>query len=144
MNGDGGALSRLPNGSLYAPALPEIIRLLELVAGDPSTVDKAIAYEQSTVTDADVVGIERVADGSEGWSILMIQFAASSGAGRYLTTGGFPSAAGFGMPIPAGGTIIIIRGVDNIVNFKMIAETGQTMISNALLFKAQAWRGIAR
>lgn len=126
------------------PGLNEIIRLLKLQAGDPATVDRAIAFEQGDVTDAAVERIDRLAADTEAWSILYIQFSQPSGTGRYLITGTNPTAAGFGMPILSGGSQLIIRGVDNINNFRMIAETGQTMQYNALLFKAQAWREIAR
>lgn len=126
------------------PALLEIIRLLELQAGDPATVDKAIVYEQIAVTAADIFTVSRLRAGTEVWSILFIQFSTPSGTGRYLITGSDPTAAGVGMPILAGGMQLTIRGVDNINNFKMIAETGQTMEANCLLFKAPAWREIAR
>ena len=126
------------------PGLNEIIRLLKLQAGDPATVDKAIAYEQVDVTDAAIAVIPRLRANTEVWSILYIQFSTPSGTGRYLIDGSDPTAAGRGVPILAGGAQLIIRGVDNINNFKMIAETGQTMEANCLLFKAPAWREIAR
>jgi hypothetical protein len=126
------------------PALAEIVRLLELQAGDPATVDKAIVYEQIAVTAANIETVDRLRANTEVWSILYIVFSTPSGTGRYLITGGDPTAAGLGMPILAGGSQLVIRGVDNINNFKMIAETGQTMEANCLLFKAPAWREIAR
>jgi hypothetical protein len=126
------------------PALAEIVRLLSLQAGDPATVDKAIVYDQIAVTAAAIADIPRIAAGTEVWSVLYIKFSTPSGTGRYLIDGGNPTAAGFGIPILAGGEQIIIRGVDNINNFKMIAETGQTMEANVVLFKAPAWREIAR
>src|SRR5688572_12834731 len=98
------------------PALNEIIRLLKLQAGDPATVDRALAYEQGDVTDVEVSIIERLRADTEAWSILFIQFSQTSGTGRYLITGGNPSAAGEGMPILSGGSQLIIRGVDNINN----------------------------
>lgn len=125
--------------TIYSPGLEEIVRLLRLTAGDPSQTDKAVFYEQATVTAAAVVRISRVAAAAESFSILMITFSETSGRGRYQITGGEPTAAGVGMPIISGGTTLIIKGVDNINNFKMVAETGQTMEYNALLFKAQAW-----
>lgn len=128
-------------GRLFAPGIGEIIELLKLTAGDPSKADKAIAFEQGTVTDTAVSTVLRLAAQAEVWSILMIQFSEASGRGRFLITGANPSAAGFGMPILSGGTLLTIKGVDNINNFRMIAETGQSMEFNALMFKAQAWMG---
>lgn len=132
----------VPSGfepTIYSPGLEEIVRLLRLTAGDPSQTDKAVFYEQATVGATSVVRIARVAAAAESFSILMITFSETSGRGRYQITGGEPTAAGVGMPIISGGTTLIIKGVDNINNFRMIAETGQTMEYNALLFKAQAW-----
>lgn len=126
------------------PALAEIIRLLQLQAGDPATVDKAVAYFQIPVTAAAIADIPRIASGAEVWSVLYIKFSTPSGTGRYMIDGGNPTAAGLGVPILAGGEQLIVRGVDNINNFKMIAETGQTMEANIVLFKAPAWREIAR
>lgn len=127
-------------GRMYAPGIDVIIELLKLLAGDPTTVDRALYYEQGTVTDTDVSTIQRVQSQAEEYSILLLQFSETSGRGRYLITGANPSAAGVGMPIISGGTQLTIRGVDNINNFRMISETGQTMEYNALLFKAQAWQ----
>jgi hypothetical protein len=127
------------NGVVYAPGISEMIALLNLIAGDPQQVDKAIFFEQGTVVDTAVTVIGRVQARAENYSILQIQFSSTSGLGRWLCTGADPSAAGFGMPILSGGAFLEIRGVDNIENFKMIAETGQTMQYNALLYKAQRW-----
>jgi hypothetical protein len=129
------------DGRWYAPALVEVVALLKLMAGDPTTIDRAMEYSQGTVTDTAVTAIARVQSQSENFSILLIQFSETSGTGRFLVTGANPTAAGFGMPILSGGTTLTIRGVDNINQFRMIAETGQTMEFNALLFKAQAWQG---
>jgi len=126
------------------PGLNEIIRLLELQAGDPATTDKAIVYEQVPVIDTVIAVISRLQAKTEVWSILYIQFSTASGTGRYLIDGSDPTAAGRGVPILAGGSQLIIRGVDNINNFKMIAETGQVMQANCLLFKSPAWREISR
>ena len=126
---------------LYAPALVEIVALLKLIAGDPTTVDQALVYEQGTVTDTVAVAIQRVQAQIENYSILIVAFSETSGRGRYLPTGSSPTAAGVGMPILSGGAVIIVRGTDNINRFRMIAETGQTMEYNALLFQAQAWMG---
>jgi hypothetical protein len=128
-------------GVLHAPALKEMVELLRLLAGDPKTIDKAQYFEQGLVTDTAVSFIQRVASYSEEYSILMVQFSETSGRGRFDMTGGDPTAAGRGMPILAGGSLIVVRGVDNINRFKMIAEVGQSMQYNALLFKAQMWMG---
>lgn len=123
----------------YSPGLEQIVALLQLAAGDPSKSDKAMFFEQGPVSDLAVTRIARVAAATESYSILMIQFSETSGRGRFQITGAPPTAAGVGMPIISGGSTITIRGVDNINNFQMIAETGQAMEYNALLFKAQAW-----
>lgn len=137
-----GNVTPVPGGMLpsaYVPALVEIIELLRLSAGDPSKTDKALFYEQGSVADTAVSVITRVASQAESYSVLIVQFSETSGRGRYQITGANPTAAGVGMPIISGGSQLTIRGVDNINNFKMIAETGQAMQYNALLFKAQAW-----
>jgi hypothetical protein len=127
---------------LYSEGIVEIIEILKLLGGDPRTIDTSLFYEQGTVTAAAAVPILRVQSNADIYSILQIQFSQTSGRGRYLTTGGLPSAAGFGMPILSGGTELIIRGAENINRFLMIAEAGETMEYNAQLFKAQAWAGI--
>ena len=123
----------------FSPGLIEVVELLRLIAGDPLSTDRALYYEQGIVTDAAVRQISRTVSQSEVFSVLTVAFAGSSGAGRYQVTGAFPTAAGVGMPILAGGYVLTIRGNDNINNFRMIAETGETMEFNALLFKAQRW-----
>jgi hypothetical protein len=137
-----GNVTPIPGGfvpSAYVPALVEIIQLLRLSAGDPAKTDKALFYEQGNVVDTAITVVARVQAQAESYSIMIIQFSETSGRGRYQMTGANPTAAGVGMPIISGGTQLTIRGVDNINNFKMIAETGQAMQYNALLFKAQAW-----
>jgi hypothetical protein len=137
-----GLAKPIPEGFIptaYIPALIEIIELLKLNAGDPAKADKALFYEQNTVADTAVVKLTRTQAQAENYSILIVTFSETSGRGRYQITGSDPTAAGVGMPIISGGSTLTIRGIDNINNFRMIAETGQAMQYNALLFKAQAW-----
>lgn len=63
------------------------------------------------------------------YSYLVIEIEDTSGSGRHNAgdTSVTPTAAGVGHKIPAGGTEIVIPGTVNIKNFKMIAETGQTL-----------------
>jgi hypothetical protein len=63
------------------------------------------------------------------YSYLVVEIEDTSGSGRHNAgdTSVTPTAAGIGHKIPAGGTEIVIPGTMNIRNFKMIAETGQTL-----------------
>jgi hypothetical protein len=62
------------------------------------------------------------------YSYVEVLIESSSGSGRYsLEPGVIPTPSGAGHQIPSGGTTITIPGVENIKNFKMIAETGQTL-----------------
>ena len=124
---------------LYSAGLADAVKLLQLLTGDPRFVDTALLYEQLAITDAAIVVIPRVQSQSIIYSIAEIQFSETSGRGRYLMTGGLPTAAGFGMPIVSGGTRLVIRGAENLTKFAMIAEAGETMEANITLFKAQIW-----
>jgi hypothetical protein len=66
---------------------------------------------------------------AKSYSYLIVEIDDTSGSGRHNAgdTSVQPTAAGVGHKIPAGGTEIVIPGTVNIKNFKMIAETGQTL-----------------
>lgn len=66
---------------------------------------------------------------TKNYAYLVVEIDDTSGSGRHNAgdTSVTPTAAGVGHKIPAGGTEIVIPGTVNIRNFKMIAETGQTL-----------------
>ena len=80
------------------------------------------------VTNAAVQQIT-IAQGSgtgQTFALLILTFDAASGAGRFRTDGQNPTTA-VGHEIPAGGYSLEITGMDNIRNFKMIAQGATTM-----------------
>ena len=66
---------------------------------------------------------------AKAYAYLIIEIDDTSGSGRHNAgdTSVTPTAGGVGHKIPAGGTEIVIPGSVNIKNFRMIAETGQTL-----------------
>lgn len=60
-------------------------------------------------------------------AMLEITFDSTSGTGRYMINGQIPTAAGGGIFIPSGAGVLRVLGGQNIRNFRMIAETGQTL-----------------
>lgn len=57
---------------------------------------------------------------------LVLTFDTTSGSGRY-TIDGTPVSATVGVGIPSGGCVLTITGHNNIKNFQMMAEGGQTL-----------------
>lgn len=96
---------------------------------------QASYFGQQTVTSAAVFEIPEATSEAQGFSGAVIFLDAASGAGRYTIHGTPPTAAGRGIPIPAGGAVIDIDGTVNVTRFKVIAETGQTLNLTYQLFK---------
>lgn len=63
----------------------------------------------------------------------IIVFDQASGSGRWRCDGPAPLPT-VGAQVPAGGTVLTIPGLDNIANFKLIAEAGQTLTFASYLF----------
>jgi hypothetical protein len=70
---------------------------------------------------------------------MLIQFTQASGSLRYNISGRQPTAGGRGFQFPSGGGMLEINGAENIRNFMVIAETGQTGDFVPMLFKAGMW-----
>jgi hypothetical protein len=66
-------------------------------------------------------------------ALLVLVFDTASGAGRYRVDGPDPSPT-VGVAVPAGGVVLQIPGIDNIKNFRLTAEAGQTLTFARYLF----------
>jgi hypothetical protein len=96
------------------------------VAGDP--------LRPGPVSNTVVQAITLAASGTgQTFAQLIIVFDTTSGAGRYRVDGQLPTTA-VGFEIPAGGFTLEITGMDNIKNFRMVAQTATTMPYFAGLF----------
>lgn len=69
----------------------------------------------------------------EIYASLILVFDGASGSGRFRIDGGAPTPT-VGKQIPAGGIVVRITGYENIRNFKLIAEAGQTLTFARELF----------
>lgn len=88
------------------------------------------------VTGTTIYVIVQAQSGAEHFYSLVITFGPTSGTGRYdLGAGLIATPAGDAVSIPAGGGVLTIIGHDNIRNFRMVAETGQTLLFSRYLFK---------
>lgn len=116
-----------------------ILEKLRYVAGDPESVERAVFLtDEQAVTDAAVSFVEQAVDRSQVWSTMLIQFTEASGALRYNVTGREPTQTR-GLQFPTGGGTLEINGAENIRNFRVICEAGNTAAFVALLFKAGMW-----
>lgn len=137
-------------GTFQAPgfwgAIQTIISLLRLTANDPSQAERCVFTSAPTaVTATAIVTIAQAQDRSKTYSTLILWFTSGSGSGRRTIDGSQPTAAGTqGVQIPAGGGQYTIRGAENIRNFQLIAETGQSMSFTAELFQAATFPGDVR
>lgn len=133
-------------GTIKAPILKLIAdEVLALLKNDAALRDiqsqnaqRACYGDQPVggVTGATIYQITQALAGSEHFYSLVITFGPTSGTGRYdLGSGLIATAAGDGVSIPAGGGVLTIIGHDNIRNFRMVAETGQTLLFARYLFK---------
>lgn len=131
------------SGSIVSPGLDAAVEVLARMAKDDrelrilraQNAPMAVGYEQGTLTATLMRVIADAQSGSSTYSFLAVFFDEASGKGRYqIVPGQLPSAAGSGLPIPSGGSVIYIAGAVNIQQFKMIAETGQTLNYAWVLF----------
>lgn len=71
---------------------------------------------------------------SQKWPLLILTFETASGSGRFRIDGGTPTPTQ-GTQIPSGGGFTLtIPGIEQIRNFRMIAEGGQTLLFSRYLF----------
>lgn len=88
----------------------------------------------ATLTASAIVKIPE-AQQQETFYQVQVFFPTSAGSARYTLNGVVPTAGGNGIPIPSGGYTLTITGSDNIKNFQMICETGQTALFVYQLYK---------
>lgn len=130
--------------TLDAPGLAKLAAQLalllrqdaELRAQQANNAPQASAFDQPSggVTGATEYNITEAQAASKNFYQLVITFDATSGSGRYRIDGASPTPAGAGVGIPSGGVVLTITGANNIRNFKMVAETGQTLKFARYLF----------
>lgn len=121
-------------------ALKGIWATLAYMGGDPERAERAILLSDAIpVTDTALAFYEEAIDRSKTYSTMILQFTQASGSLRYDITGRNPTAAGRGFQFASGGGPLTIRGAENIRNFRVIAETGQSGNFTAMLFKASLW-----
>lgn len=80
------------------------------------------------VTGVTLYNILQAQNENEKFATAVLFFETASGTGRYRIDGANPTAAGGGIFIPAGAGQLIIPGWNNIARFRLIAETGQTLL----------------
>lgn len=85
------------------------------------------------VTGNVVYSIVQAQTDNEKFYSLVLTFDATSGSGRYRIDGPIPTPT-IGTAIPAAGVVLTIIGADNIRNFKMVAEAGQTLVFSRYVF----------
>jgi len=86
-----------------------------------------------TLTTTPVQIIE-AQNGVQRYSLLVVMFQDTAGRGRFRIDGPQPTAAGVGFPIPAGGGTLVVAGINNIMQFWMVAETANTLDTTYGLF----------
>lgn len=84
-------------------------------------------FTQGTLTAAAIVTFAEAQNQNVAYTSAIVMFQDTAARGRFRIDGGLPAASGTGFPIPAGGGILPINGIGNILNFRMIAETGGTL-----------------
>lgn len=84
-------------------------------------------FTQGTLAATAIVLFAEAQNQNVQYTSAVVMFQDTAGRARFRIDGGLPAASGIGFPIPAGGGIFTINGIGNILNFKMIAETGNTL-----------------
>lgn len=123
-----------PDEQIFLPGLAKATDLLfKILSGDlnarilqAQNAPQLIAEVQGTLTPAVAVDVPLARNRTVAYSWLVIVFDSTAGSGRYSFANN-QSAAGGGFEIPSGGGPLTVFGSEQIRNFKMIAETGQTL-----------------
>jgi hypothetical protein len=138
------------SGEAFAPGLDsavarliEIARLLRLTAGDPSQAERNTrTVNNLAVTDTAIVGgsLQPWWDQTVDYSTAIVTFTEASGRLRYSIDGQPPQPDGSsGVQIPSGGGILTVRGAQNIRDFQVVGETGQSGNMTVQLFQAPSF-----
>jgi hypothetical protein len=86
----------------------------------------ASGFQQGTIADTAVTRFDAAQSGAQKFSYIEVLIEDTAGSCRYTLDTSDPSAAGRGHKVPAGGSTLTIPGSENVKNFKIIAETGNT------------------
>jgi len=129
-------------GELSGPFLENTLRLLqELLSQDLEFREKravnaplAVYYDQTTITGAVQYRIEQAQSNAEYFTEMLIVFDQTSGLGRYMLTSERAQPAR-GFPIASGASFLRVVGQQNIKNFTLIAQAGETLVFSRVLFK---------
>ncbi len=132
-------------GTVQAPIIRLIAQeILSLIQNDYElrkiqgrNAQQACYFDAQSITGATKYQITEANSGNEIFTTLVVTLDATSGSGRYRVDINNTVAPGLtgGHNIPAGGGIITITGHNNIKNFTMIADAGQTLIFARNLYK---------
>lgn len=129
--------------NLESDALAKLVQQLDVFIRDDAQLrlvqarnaPQCLFEGTDTVTATALYRIQQALTSGQDYTVLVIQFTSTAQAGRWgiATT---PRADGTaGMQILAGGQSLQIYGVNNIKNFSMIAETGNTMPFSYQLYR---------
>lgn len=133
----------LPGLAETVTRLGEVARLLRLSAGDPTQAERNTITENNvTVTDAAIVGGTTQPWGSRtvDFSTMVVTVTEASGRLRYSIDGTPPQPDGSsGVQLASGGGVLTIEGAENIRDFQIIGETGQSGNLTVQLFQAPAF-----
>jgi len=131
-------------GTLSGPLFETLLQLLRDLVGDPlkarefkaKNAPYACYYDQPTggVTGNTIYLITQAQSGAEYYTEMLIVFEQTSGLGRYMVTADQISSTR-GIPIASGASYIRIEGHQNIRNFRLMAEAGQTLLFARVLFR---------
>lgn len=129
-------------GELSGPFLETTLQLLkELLSQNLEFREKraqnqpyAVYYDQVVLAAGTQYIIEQAQSSSEYFTSLFIVFETVSGFGRYNVVANRANAT-TGFPIPSGASFITIEGQQNIRNFSMMPEAGQTLRFSRALFR---------
>lgn len=81
---------------------------------------------QNPVTGNEVYRFQEAQAQGKLFTQAIITFDAGCGSGRYRIDG-IDATTVQGIPIPSGGVVLVITGDNNIRNFSMMAEAGQSL-----------------
>ncbi len=86
----------------------------------------ASGFQQGTIIGTAITRFDAAQTGVQKFSYIEVLIEDTAGSCRYTLDTSDPSAAGRGHKVPAGGSTLTIPGSENVKNFKIIAETGNT------------------
>jgi hypothetical protein len=129
-------------GELSGPFLDQTLKLLqELLSQDLEFREKraqnaplAVNYDQQSIAAGVVYIIEQAQSSAEYFTELLVVFDQTSGLGRYMLTSQRAQPT-LGFPIASGASFLRVVGQQNIRNFSLTPQAGQTLVFSRILFK---------